>query len=131
MMILNFGCCKSTVVVLLLVGLLVPANAMAQVDMGSISGIVRDPSGAAIPNAKVVLTNQDTNITVSTMTGSEGQYTFSPVKSGATPCQHRRLDSRPSSKTTLPSTCSRRSSWTSRWSSDKQQKRSWSMRLRL
>jgi len=82
MMILNFGCCKSTVVVLLLVGLLVPANAMAQVDMGSISGIVRDPSGAAIPNAKVVLTNQDTNITVSTMTGSEGQYTFSPVKIG-------------------------------------------------
>ena len=42
MMILNFGRCKSTVVVLLLlVGLLVPANVMAQVDMGSISGIVR------------------------------------------------------------------------------------------
>ncbi len=83
MMILNFGCCKSTVVVLLLlVGLLVPANVMAQVDMGSISGIVRDPSGAGIPNAKVVLTNEDTNITVSTITGSEGQYTFSPVKIG-------------------------------------------------
>jgi len=83
MMILNFGRCKSTVVVLLLlVGLLVPANVMAQVDMGSISGIVRDPSGAGIPNAKVVLTNEDTNITVSTMTGSEGQYTFSPVKIG-------------------------------------------------
>ena len=83
MMILNFGCCKSTVVVLLLlVGLLVPANVMAQVDMGSVSGIVRDPSGAGIPNAKVVLTNEDTNITVSTMTGSEGQYTFAPVKIG-------------------------------------------------
>ena len=83
MMILNSGCCKVTVVVLLLlVGLLVPANVMAQVDMGSISGIVRDPSGAGIPNAKVVLTNEDTNITVSTMTGSEGQYTFSPVKIG-------------------------------------------------
>jgi len=83
MMILNFGCRKSTVVVLLLlVGLLVPANVMAQVDMGSISGIVRDPSGAGIPKAKVVLTNEDTNITVSTMTGSEGQYTFSPVKIG-------------------------------------------------
>src|SRR5271157_1290632 len=83
MMILNFGRCKSTVVVLLLlVGLLVPANVMAQVDMGSISGIVRDPSGAGIPKAKVVLTNEDTNITVSTMTGSEGQYTFSPVKIG-------------------------------------------------
>ncbi len=83
MMIRNFGCCKSTVVVLLvLVALLVPANLMAQVDMGSISGIVRDPSGAGVPNAKVVLTNEDTNITVSTITGSEGQYTFSPVKIG-------------------------------------------------
>jgi len=83
MMILNSGCCKSTVVVLLLlVGLLVPTNVMAQVDMGSISGIVRDPSGAGIPNAKVVLTNEDTNITVSTITGSEGQYTFAPIKIG-------------------------------------------------
>jgi hypothetical protein len=81
--ILNFGCRKSiAAVTLLLVGLLVPAIVAAQVDMGSISGAIRDPSGAAIPKAKVRLTNQDTRITLSTTTGLEGQYSFSPVKIG-------------------------------------------------
>ena len=83
MSILIFGWRKSTVFVLvLLLGLLVPAKLAAQVDMGSISGAIRDQSDAAIPNAKVVLTNEGTNITVATTTGSEGQYTFSPVKVG-------------------------------------------------
>src|SRR5271165_7698698 len=83
MLIHDFGWRKSTEFVLvLLLGFLVTTKLVAQVDMGSISGIVRDPSGAGIPNAKVVLTNEDTNITVSTMTGSEGQYTFAPVKIG-------------------------------------------------
>ena len=83
MIIRNFEWYKQTVVLLLLVvAWLVPANVRAQVDMGSISGIVRDPSGAGIPNAKVVLTNEDTNIAVSTTTGSDGEYTFSLVKIG-------------------------------------------------
>jgi len=83
MLILNFGWRKSTVFVLVLfLGFLVPAKLVAQVDMGSISGVIHDPSGAAIPNAKVTLTNQATNISASTTTGSEGQYTFSPVKIG-------------------------------------------------
>ena len=59
---------------------LVPA--IAQVDMGSISGVIHDPSGAAVPNAKIVLANEDTNISTSTTSGAEGQYTFSPVKAG-------------------------------------------------
>jgi hypothetical protein len=83
MVILNFGCRKAmAAVTLLLVALLVPGMVAAQVDMGSISGVIRDPSGAAIPNAKVILTNEDTGITASTLSGSEGQYTFSPVKIG-------------------------------------------------
>ncbi len=81
-MIRNFEWYKPTVVLLLLAAWLVPANVRAQVDMGSISGIVRDPSGAGIPYAKVVLTNEDTNIAVSTTTGSDGEYTFSLVKIG-------------------------------------------------
>jgi hypothetical protein len=71
---------KSATTLVFFVGLLVPA--VAQVDMGSISGVIRDPSGAVIPNAKVVLTNQDTNISASTASGAEGEYTFSPVKAG-------------------------------------------------
>ena len=67
---------------LFLVALLVPARMTAQVDTGSVSGAVRDPSGAAIPHAKVLLVNEDTGITMTSATGSEGQYTFSPVKIG-------------------------------------------------
>jgi outer membrane receptor protein involved in Fe transport len=83
MLVFNSGWTKSTLsVAVLLLGLLVSATMMAQVDMGSISGVIRDPSGAAIPNANVTLTNEGTNIAVSTTTGSEGRYTFSPVKIG-------------------------------------------------
>ena len=73
MWILNFGWRKSTVFVLvLLLGLPCSRKLAAQVDMGSISGIIRDPSGAAIPNAKVVLTNEGTNITVCNHDGIRG-----------------------------------------------------------
>ena len=72
----------SAAAMVLLLGLLVPASTLAQVDMGSISGVIHDPSGAGIPNAKVVLTNEDTNISASATAGSEGRYTFSPVKAG-------------------------------------------------
>ena len=83
MLIHDFGWRKSTgFVLVLLLGFSLTTHLAAQVDMGSISGVIRDQSGAAIPNAKVVLTNEDTNISASTTTGSEGQYTFSPVKAG-------------------------------------------------
>ena len=67
---------------LFLVALIVPARLASQVDMGSVSGVVRDPSGAAIPGAKMTLTNKNTGITAATTTGSEGQYSFSSVKVG-------------------------------------------------
>jgi hypothetical protein len=83
MAILKFGCRKAVVAMsLLLVALLVPAIVTAQVDMGSVSGALHDPSGAAIPGATVSLTNEDTGIAASTVTGGEGEYTFTPVKIG-------------------------------------------------
>src|ERR1700761_8555781 len=54
----------------------------AQVDTGSILGAVKDTSGAVVPAAKVTLTNEDTGVTEVTLTGSGGEYTFSPVKIG-------------------------------------------------
>ena len=67
---------------MLAAGLLLPRTVIAQVDMGSISGTVRDTSGAVLPGVNVTLSNVDTGVTSSTKTGSEGQYTFSPIKIG-------------------------------------------------
>ncbi|MDQ2944786.1 MAG: carboxypeptidase-like regulatory domain-containing protein, partial [Acidobacteriota bacterium] len=54
----------------------------AQVDAGSITGSVRDTSGAVIPGAKVTLTNDDTGLIVTGTSGGAGEYTFAPIKIG-------------------------------------------------
>ena len=66
----------------LAVGLMLAVTTFAQVDTGAISGTVKDPSGGVIPGVKVTLTNQDTGLSVSTASGSAGEYIFSPVKVG-------------------------------------------------
>ncbi len=54
----------------------------AQVDFGSVLGTIKDQSGAVIPGAKVSLRSEDTGLTVTTTTGPDGSYIFSPVKIG-------------------------------------------------
>src|SRR5215472_5470149 len=73
---------RLTFVFLLLLGLIWPRPAQCQVDAGSVSGVIRDPSGAAIVGAKVTLTNEDTGIVQMTVSTSSGDYTFAPVKIG-------------------------------------------------
>jgi len=46
----------------------------AQTITGSVNGIVTDPTGAVIPNAKVTATNVDTGVTTATTTNNEGVY---------------------------------------------------------
>lgn len=54
----------------------------AQVDTGTIVGTVTDPSGAVVSGAKITLTNLGTNAALSTTSGSDGTYTFTPVRVG-------------------------------------------------
>ncbi len=56
--------------------------AFAQVDTGSISGTVKDTSGAVIPGARITLTNDDTGLVVAKNSGSAGEFVFSPLKIG-------------------------------------------------
>lgn len=49
---------------------------------GDITGIVKDPSGAVLPNATVNITNIDTNIQNTATTNGGGQYRFSLVPPG-------------------------------------------------
>ena len=67
---------SSTVVALLSLPLL------AQVDAGSIVGLVRDSSGGIIAGARVVLRNEGTGLTQSTQASTEGRYLFNPVRIG-------------------------------------------------
>jgi len=72
----------SGIFALLLLGLVLPSRVFSQVDTGSISGTVKDSSGAVIPGATVTLTSEGTGISTTTTSGSAGEYTFSPVKIG-------------------------------------------------
>ena len=56
--------------------------AIAQVDQGTITGIVQDPSGAVVPGAKVTVTNTDTGLVLNGSSNSSGVYVFSPLKIG-------------------------------------------------
>src|SRR6267142_6232034 len=55
----------------------------AQVDAGSILGTVTDASGAPVNGAKVTLTNECTSASLSTITGPDGSYKFTPVRIGS------------------------------------------------
>jgi Carboxypeptidase regulatory-like domain len=56
--------------------------AYGQVDEGSITGTVTDPTGAVVPNADVTLLNIDQGITLRTRSDAAGGYTFAPVRIG-------------------------------------------------
>src|ERR1051326_3350025 len=57
-------------------------SAGAQVRFGGVVGTVTDPSGAAVTEATVTLTNLDTNEKRTTTTGPTGNYTFPNVNAG-------------------------------------------------
>ena len=65
-----------------LAGWISPA-AMAQQGTATINGVVKDPTGAAIPNARVELTNVGTSVVRSTSTNSDGAYAFPSVVPGS------------------------------------------------
>jgi hypothetical protein len=53
-----------------------------QTASGAIAGTIVDPKGAVVPGVKVVLANNDTGVTVDTISTSEGYYKFPSVPSG-------------------------------------------------
>jgi hypothetical protein len=67
----------------LLAALLLAAPlAFCQVDVTSVSGIVKDPSGAAVPGASISVTNIATNGKFAATTNDKGEYTVPALKSG-------------------------------------------------
>ena len=62
------------ILVLLAAFLILPVGLLAQDATGRIIGVVTDPSGSLIPNAKVIVTNVATEISTETTTGGDGTY---------------------------------------------------------
>jgi hypothetical protein len=54
----------------------------AQAPTGSIAGVVRDPSGAAVPEAQVELVNKSTGLSRTVMTSAQGDFSFPALPAG-------------------------------------------------
>ena len=50
--------------------------AQAQVTSGTVRGVVTDPNGAVVPNAKVTISQKSTNASSTTQTNSSGEFSF-------------------------------------------------------
>lgn len=54
----------------------------AQLITGAITGTISDPSSAAIPGARVVVIEENTNVTSETVSDAQGGYSFPALRSG-------------------------------------------------
>ena len=74
-----------------------PLTAFAQQETATITGSVKDQSGAIVPRATVTVTNIQTNISIKTESDDEGFYIIPSLRPGDTPSPPKRRDSRKSS----------------------------------
>jgi hypothetical protein len=68
--------------VIFLLCLLTAGSAFAQATFGSISGIVTDPAAAVVPNASIVVTNQQTGIAKQVASNESGNYEATHLNPG-------------------------------------------------
>jgi hypothetical protein len=62
--------------------LVLAATLYAQQDMGVVTGLVTDKSGAAVPGAKIVIVNPATNESRETASADTGAFTLGPLRIG-------------------------------------------------
>jgi hypothetical protein len=58
------------------------ATITAQQTTGNVRGVVADPNGAAVPNARVTITSRQTNISQNAQTNDSGEYQFNNLLTG-------------------------------------------------
>ncbi len=72
----------SNALVLLVIGVLLPVSVFAQTGAASLTGIVTDQSGAAVPGATVTATSQATNVNYTAISNDTGNYTVTSLPVG-------------------------------------------------
>ena len=72
----------STAVLLSFLLVLLAATASAQVSTASVNGTIRDPQGAVIPGAAIVLRSLDTSLEHSSVSNSAGTYVILNIPPG-------------------------------------------------
>ena len=70
---------RCSAVTAFLFSLVLAGTSFAQIATTSLRGVVKDPSGAVVPNAKITLTNAATGQVLSTTSNAAGEYSFSQV----------------------------------------------------
>jgi protocatechuate 3,4-dioxygenase beta subunit len=70
--------------------LLVSAVALGQTTTATLSGVVKDASGALVPDVKITARNAATGATRDTRTDSEGRYSLTNLGPGAQGSRRRR-----------------------------------------
>jgi len=75
--------CCSFLVLAVVFTLCLASGTLGQTVQGIIDGTITDPSGAAVPDATVTITNNGTNSVLTATTGSDGTYRFSLVPPGS------------------------------------------------
>ena len=65
------------------VSILSAGMALAQITSGDIAGTVKDATGAAIPNATVVITNEETGVSVTLTANTSGDFHASNLPAGS------------------------------------------------
>ena len=68
--------------ILSLLLLFLAGSASAQVSTASINGVIRDPTGAVVPGASIVLTNVDTSVARTSTANTAGAYGFVSIPPG-------------------------------------------------
>jgi hypothetical protein len=74
--------CVTLVTAMALVAILLAAIPASAQEAGTILGVVKDPSGAVIPNATVTITNVDTTVSRTATTGADGAFRVPALQPG-------------------------------------------------
>jgi hypothetical protein len=75
---------------------LLAIGAFAQNERGTITGAVRDASGAVVPDARVTVTNSATNVAIVAATNGQGEYTVPSLSPGSYTVRVEKSGFRPS-----------------------------------